>query len=55
MLGLERYKSVVLLLYSTSSGAQGSHADLLPLYSVITFALHNNIILIITHLLYFNP
>ena len=50
--------SILLLSYSIPSGALGlgSHADLLLSCSVITLALHNTIILIITHKsLSFNP
>ena len=44
---LEGYISVLLLSYSISIGTLGS-SDLLLSYSMITLALHNTIILIIT-------
>ena len=46
---LEVCYSILLLSYSISSGALES-PDLLLSYSMITLALHNTIILIITHL-----
>ena len=53
---VQRYDqySILLLSYSISSGAQGS-PDLLLSYSVITLALHNTIILIMTHLYLSTP
>ena len=47
ILGLGVYCSVMLLSYFISSGALGS-PDLLLSYSMITLALHNTTILIIT-------
>ena len=46
---LEDYCSILLLSYSISSGALGS-SHVLILESILTLALHNTIILIITHL-----
>ena len=53
MICLEDYYTILLLSYSISSGELGS-PDLLLSYSMITLALHNTIILIITHKS-FNP